>query len=321
LKDLTAALKRDQVAFRYLPIWIEPQQVASARESLAERLVQETRQSPDGRHPAADEQRPPADEPEKNIPSPASAPVVVSAPAGQNAPAMNDLGTRVALVIGNSNYSAVGRLPNPPRDAAVLAQALRDAGFRTVQVESDLGSEAMRRALRDFSAQAATADWAVIYYAGHGIEIGGQNYLVPIDARLRSDRDVQFEAVPLDQVLTSIEGARKLRLVILDACRDNPFAQQMTRSLASRSVGRGLARIEPEGGTLVAYAAKAGQVALDGEGQNSPFVSALVKHIGTPGTEINFLFRKVRDDVLAATGKAQEPFVYGSLPGENFYFR
>jgi hypothetical protein len=317
LKDLTSALKRDQIGFRYLPIWIEPEQVAAAREALSDRIIREAQQKIDNRGSATDEQRP------VTADKATAPPVTPAVPAltAQNAPAVNDLGTRVALVIGNSHYSAVGHLPNPPRDAAVLARSLREAGFKTVQVENDLGSEAMRRALRDFSAEAARADWAVIYYAGHGIEIGGQNYLVPIDARLKSDRDVQFETVPLEQVLTSIEGARKLRLVILDACRDNPFAQQMTRSLASRSVGRGLARIEPDGGTLVAYTAKHGQVAQDGEGENSPFVSALVKHIGTPGTEINFLFRKVRDDVLAATGRMQEPFVYGSLPGENFYFR
>jgi uncharacterized caspase-like protein len=160
----------------------------------------------------------------------------------------------------------------------------------------------------------------VIYYAGHGIEMGGRNYLIPVDARLQTDRDVEFEAVPLDQVLSSTEGARKLRLILLDACRENPFARQMRRTVAARAIGRGLARIEPDGGTLVAYAAKDGEVALDGEGQNSPFVTALIRHIATPGVEINKLFRLVRDDVLAATGRKQEPFVYGSLPGEDFYF-
>jgi uncharacterized caspase-like protein len=142
-----------------------------------------------------------------------------------------------------------------------------------------------------------------------------------VDARLKSDRDVQFEAVHLDQVLGSISGARKLRLVILDACRDNPFAQQMSRSVASRSIGRGLGRIEPDGGTLVAYAAKHGQTALDGQGRNSPFVSALVKHIGTPGVEIRRLFGLVRDDVLSSTARQQEPFIYGSLGGEEFFFK
>src|ERR671933_1615495 len=168
----------------------------------------------------------------------------------------------------------------------------------------------MTKALQSFAAQAVTADWAVIYYAGHGIEVGGANYLIPIDAALKTDRDVQFEAVPLDQVLASIEGAKKLRLVLLDACRDNPFVRQMTRTLASRSIGRGLAPPpEPEGGTLVAYAAKHGQVALDGAGQNSPFVSALLKHLESPGLEINMLFRFVRNDVLTATGRLQEPFI------------
>jgi uncharacterized caspase-like protein len=229
--------------------------------------------------------------------------------------------TRVALVIGNSHYAAVSRLRNPPGDVAAVAQALREVGFRTVRVESDLGSDAMRRVLRDFAGEAEKADWAIVYYAGHGVEVSGTNYLIPVDARLRSDRDVQFEAVALDQVLASIEGARRLRLVILDACRDNPFLQQMTRTAGSRSIGRGLARVEPEGGTLVAYAAKAGQIAFDGEGQNSPFVSSLIKRLGEPGVEINMLFRAVRDDVLLATGKKQEPFVYGSLPNEAFYFK
>jgi uncharacterized caspase-like protein len=179
----------------------------------------------------------------------------------------------------------------------------------------------MRRVLRDFSAEAEKADWAVVYYAGHGLEMGGQNYLVPVDARLRSDRDVQYEAIPLDQVQGSIDGAKKLRLIILDACRDNPFAQQMTRTVASRSIGRGLARVEPEGGELIAFAAKHGQVALDGDDQNSPFVTALVKRLATPGVEIRKLFGLVRDDVLAATGRKQEPFIYGTLGGDDYIFR
>jgi len=228
--------------------------------------------------------------------------------------------TRVALVIGNGDYNVVARLFNPPRDADIVAQTLKSLGFKTVQTQNDLGFDAMRRVLRDFAAEAEKADWAVIYYAGHAIEVDGTNYLIPVDARLRSDRDVQFEAVSLDQMLASIEGARKLRLVILDACRDNPFLNRMTRTSASRSIGRGLARVEPEGGTLVAYAAKAGQIAYDGNGQNSPFVTALIKRLMEPGLEINMLFRAVRDDVLAATERMQEPFVYGSLPSEPFYF-
>lgn len=229
--------------------------------------------------------------------------------------------SRIALVIGNSNYAAVSRLPNAHRDSVAVAEALRGVGFSNVVIANDTNSSSLRRALRDFSIEAEKSEWAVIYYAGHGIEIGGINYLIPVDARLASDRDALFEAVPLEQVIASLQGAKKLRLVILDACRDNPFIKQMTRSNPSRSVSRGLAQVEPEGGTLVAYAAKAGQVALDGQGQNSPFVKALVKRISEPGLEINMVFRAVRDDVLADTNKKQEPFVYGSLPNASFYFR
>jgi Caspase domain/Tetratricopeptide repeat len=229
--------------------------------------------------------------------------------------------TRVALVIGNANYRTVGKLPNPPRDAAAVAEGLRRVGFKTVQASNNLSRDGMIAALRAFEREAEKADWAVVYYAGHGIEIGGINYLIPIDASLKADRDVQDEAVPLERVLSAIENTKKLRLIILDACRDNPFVANMKRSIASRSIGRGLAQIEPEGGVLVAYAAKHGQVALDGEGANSPFVAALVKRLDTPGLDISLLFRLVRDDVLAATARRQEPFVYGSLPGEVLSFR
>jgi uncharacterized caspase-like protein len=229
--------------------------------------------------------------------------------------------TRVALVIGNGNYVGVPPLSNPARDSAAVARTLQSLGFKTVQAELDLKFDAMRRVLRDFTALADKADWALVYYAGHGVEVDGVNYLIPVDARLRTDKDVTFEATPLDQVLLSIEGARKLRLVILDACRDNPFLRQMTRAITTRSISRGLARVEPEGGTLIVYAAKAGQVAYDGDGETSPFVTSLIRRMTEPGVEINKLFRLVRDDVLNATGKRQEPFVYGSLPGEDFFFR
>ncbi len=229
-------------------------------------------------------------------------------------------GRRIALVIGNSAYRGVPALDNPRRDAAAIASALKAVGFQTVRLEGDLAREKLIDALRAFAREATSADWAVIYFAGHGLEVGGMNYLVPIDAKLELDRDVQYEAVSLEQVLGAVDGAKKLRLVILDACRDNPFVSRMKRIVASRSIGRGLARVEPDGGTLVAYAAKGGEIALDGTGANSPFVSALVKYLPTPGLEIGKLFRQVRDEVLAATGRKQEPFVYGSLPGEDFFF-
>jgi uncharacterized caspase-like protein len=142
---------------------------------------------------------------------------------------------------------------------------------------------------------------------------------VPTDAKISTDREISFETVQLDKVLFAVEGAKKLRLVVLDACRDNPF-KSMTRTNSTRSIGSGLAQVEPEGATLVVYAAKHGQVALDGKGSNSPFVMALLKYLETPRLEINLLFRKVRDEVFKGTGRQQEPFTYGSLPAEEFYF-
>jgi uncharacterized caspase-like protein len=226
---------------------------------------------------------------------------------------------RVALVIGNGAYSAVEKLANPPADANLVAQSLRKAGFTSVEVRRDLGKSALEKALRDFGKQADGAELALIYYAGHGIEVGGQNYLIPTDARLERDRDVDLEATRLDTLLTYSEGA-KLRVVILDACRNNPFVNQLQRSIKTRSIGRGLAAVEPGGETLVVYAAKAGATAADGVGSNSPFAQALARRLPEPGIEINMVFRRVRDDVLQQTNRSQEPFSYGSLSGNEFYF-
>lgn len=226
---------------------------------------------------------------------------------------------RVALVIGNSDYTAVGKLANPVRDATSVAGIFRKLGFADVTLVTDLSKASLERALVDFTDKAHLADWAVVYYAGHGMEVDGRNYLIPVDARLKQDRHVRLETVPLDAVLDAAGAARKFRLVILDACRNNPFLAKITRSSATRSMGRGLARIEPTG-TLVAYAARHGQVALDGDGENSPYVSALIKHMQEPNTDIRLMFSKVRDTVMAATNQQQQPFTYGSLPGVGFYF-
>jgi uncharacterized caspase-like protein len=225
---------------------------------------------------------------------------------------------RVALVLGNSAYQNATRLPNPVNDATAFAATLKAAGFDVVDSRQDLKVADMRRALRDFADQARDADVAVIYYAGHGIEIGGTNYLIPTDATLERDTDVYDEAFSLDRVLLAIEPARQLRLVIVDACRDNPFAETMKRTAGTRSVSRGLARIEPtNSNTLVAFAAKAGLVALDGNSQNSPYTTSLIRHIATPGLDLRRAFGFVRDEVLKATGNRQEPYVYGSLGGED----
>jgi uncharacterized caspase-like protein len=224
---------------------------------------------------------------------------------------------RVALVLGVSNYQNVPRLANPDSDAAAISDIFKQVGFDVVELRRDLGVSEMRRAVREFAATAADADMAVVYYAGHGIEVDGVNYLIPADAKLLSDFDVEDEAVPLERILQAINPARRLRLVILDACRDNPFYKTMKRSTGTRSVGRGLAKVEPAAAdTLIAFAAKAGAVASDGDGAHSPFATALLNHIVTPGLDLRLAFGRVRDDVLKSTGRRQEPFVYGSLGGQ-----
>jgi uncharacterized caspase-like protein len=228
---------------------------------------------------------------------------------------------RVALVIGNSAYKNVQPLLNPARDAKLIAGALRDVGFQTVTVSSDLPRDKFFEALRGFAADAEKADWAVIYYAGHGFEIGGINYLVPVDAKLAVDRDAEKEAVALEQVIAAVGGARRLRLVLLDACRNNPFAPTMQRTIALKLVDKGFSNIEPSAGFMVVYAAKHGETALDGEGADSPFATVLARDIREQRVEIRKLFDIVRDDVWIATKHQQQPFTYGSPPGrEDFYF-
>ena len=225
---------------------------------------------------------------------------------------------RVALVIGISKYQLVPELINPVRDADAIAALLKNAGFDLVDSERNLGIADLRRVVREFSQRSRDADIAVVYYAGHGIEVDGTNYLVAADAKLSNDFDVEDETVSLDRLLKALDSAKRLRLVILDACRDNPFSRSMKRTVANRSIGRGLARIEPTtSNTLVAFAAKAGAVADDGNEENSQYTSALVKYITEPGADLRLAFGRVRDEVLKMTGNRQEPFVYGSLGGDN----
>jgi uncharacterized caspase-like protein len=227
---------------------------------------------------------------------------------------------RVALIIANARYANAPTLTNPLADAKLIEASLRRAGFDDVQTRTNLGKAAVEAELRAFGNRAEGADVALFYYAGHGIEAGGQNYLIPTDAKLQRDRDLDIEATRLETVMQVVSSAR-LRLIILDACRNNPFEASMQRSIRTRSVSRGLAEVEPEGETMVVYAAKAGSTAADGDGANSPFATALARRLPQPGLEIGLLFRSVRDDVLTATGRTQEPFTYGSLSGQAFYFR
>ncbi|MFN0116253.1 MAG: caspase family protein [Paracoccaceae bacterium] len=225
---------------------------------------------------------------------------------------------RVALVIGNSAYTSVPALPNPVRDAAAIADKLSDAGFEVVLLEN-LNQMDMLRSLQLFKSNAASAKVALVYYAGHGIEVNRVNYFVPVDAKLAADTDVVFEAVQMEFALNAVAQAADLSLVIVDACRNNPFVATMTRELGTRSVGRGLSAIEPSGNMLVAYSAKEGTVALDGSGGNSPYATALAEALSAPNLEIGQLFRQVRDDVLEATNGMQEPFTYGSLSSKEIF--
>lgn len=235
-------------------------------------------------------------------------------------PGAAEAAKRVALLIGNEKYEATSQLNNPANDVELMKTSFEDAGFDTVMAVHDLDRASMVRALRDFEDTAAGADVAIIYYSGHGMEMNGQNFLLPVDVSLKTDKDVEDEAIPLDRVQRSLEGATRLKLVILDACRNNPFEQSMTRSISTRAVSRGLARVEPESADLlVAFASKAGTVAMDGEGKNSPFATALSKYLTEPGVDVRIALGKVRDDVVTATNREQEPFVYGSLGGAQIF--
>lgn len=222
---------------------------------------------------------------------------------------------RVALVVGNADYK-IGPLANPVSDAEAVAEVFKHKlKFDKVILRRNLKADAFRAALLDLGRESTGAKVGVVYFAGHGTEVGGKNFLVPVDATLAKSSALALEAIPLDVVLDQLEGVLKLKLVILDACRNNMFGL----AGAKRSQTRGLARIEPEGNTLIAFAAKEGTTADDGEGRHSPFTAALLKHIATPGLEINLLFRRVRTDVVVATGGGQQPAEYHSLGDKEIY--
>ncbi len=227
---------------------------------------------------------------------------------------------RVALVIGNGAYEHAVSLPNPRNDALDIAAALRVFGFE-VHEGLDLDEAEFSRKVRDFVIAARDADAALFYYAGHGLQVEGRNYLVPVDARLADEADLRFEALELADIADLMERASPVSLIFLDACRDNPLAHGLARSLGasrSTSVGRGLARVNGGVGTLIAYATQPGNVAADGSGRNSPFTAALLEHLATPGLEVNQLLNRVRQTVVAVTDHQQIPWTHSSLTGD-FY--
>jgi uncharacterized caspase-like protein len=183
----------------------------------------------------------------------------------------------------------------------------------------DLDKRGMEDKVREFSRKLDRATLALFFYAGHGLQVAGKNYLVPVDARLERPGDLAFDAMDVAQVLAQMEADQRVNLVFLDACRDNPLARTLARSLGTRSasVGQGLASIQSAVGTMIAYATQPDNVALDGDGQrNSPFTTALLRHIATPGLDISTLMRRVRADVIAATHKKQVPWDHSSLVGD-----
>jgi hypothetical protein len=220
-------------------------------------------------------------------------------------------GRRVALVIGNGNYRHSSRLSNPVNDATDIAQALRKLGFLVVEGR-DLDRRAMEEKVREFGRELDNAALALFFYAGHGMQIGSRNYLIPVDGKLERAGDQNFETIEVGQVLAQMEATKRVNLVFLDACRDNPLARTFVRGSGTR----GLAVVRGAVGTMIAYATQPDAVARDGTGRNSPFTAALLKHISTPGLDIAALMRRVRADVIAATGDEQVPWDHSSLTGE-----
>jgi uncharacterized caspase-like protein len=225
---------------------------------------------------------------------------------------------RVAIVVGNGAYKNVAQLPNPPIDAKAMASVLRNAGFEVVE-GTNLTRDAMTERLLDFGKRAQAADIAVFFYAGHGIAISGTNYLLPVDADIKSEMDVKLgNAINIDVTLDQTMGDAKVKLVFLDACRDNPFAARIKSNSPTRSVSvqQGLAEMKSGEGTLIAFATGPGQTALDGqEGANSPFTKALITHITKPGVEIQQAMTEVRAQVNEETNKGQLPWGHTNLIG------
>ena len=232
-------------------------------------------------------------------------------------------GERVALVIGNSEYRADNwtKLPNAANDAADIAVALGHLGFEVTRLEN-ADRAAMVRGLRTFSETAAGAELGLIFYSGHSIEVDKRNFLIPVDAATETPGSVAKEAVPLDTVLRAGAKAEGLRLIMLDACRNNPFAGKTVTSRTGHTIGVGLGQpIDVSGETLVAYSAKAGTQASDGVGRNSPYTAALLAYLEEPGLEVGLLLRLVRDSVAGASNGGQEPAIYASRSSRQVYFK
>jgi hypothetical protein len=238
------------------------------------------------------------------------------------ATALADTPKRVALVVGNSAYETTTTLPNTVNDATAVAASLERLGF-TVFRAFDASQDALIDTLGEFSRALEGADSAVFFYAGHGMQIDGENYLLPVDIKLDNEVVFRNRALSLNDVLRDVESRARVAIVILDACRDNPFAAQLIESEPSRSasIGRGLAPMKPAGnGAIIAYAAASGQVASDGSGDHSPYTAALLAEMEQPGVEVGLMFRRVAGKVIDETGGIQRPEILVRLADE-YYLR
>jgi uncharacterized caspase-like protein len=226
----------------------------------------------------------------------------------------------VALVIGNSAYRFAPELRNPRNDAADVAAVLRQLGFRVFE-GLDLDRSAFDNTIRAFADALVGVDNAVFFYAGHGLQVSEQNYLVPVDAKLATPTDLDFEVVRLDVIQRAMERSAKANVLFIDACRDNPLARTLAGAMGNRSaqVGRGLAGSTSSLGTLISFSTQPGNVALDGEGRNSPFAAALKQHLARPGDDLSTILINVRNDVVRATAAQQVPWEHSSL-WARFYF-
>ena len=226
----------------------------------------------------------------------------------------------MALVIGNSAYQHTTKLANPRNDATDISSALKVHGFQVIE-GYDLDKSSFDRTVRDFAVALKGADVGVFFYAGHGLQVAGQNYLVPIDATAEGAEAIDFEMVRVDVIHRTMERQTNTNILFLDACRDNPLARNLSRSMGTRSseVGRGLAAVESGIGTLISYSTQPGNVALDGTGRNSPFAAALVKQLTGTGDDLSAILIAVRNDVMIATQRKQVPWEHSALTGR-FYF-
>ena len=225
------------------------------------------------------------------------------------------------MVIGNSDYQNYPDLHNPTNDAQAIGTILRRLGFE-VAVGLDLDAVAFRKAIRSFLQDVDQDTVALFFYAGHGVQVNGLNYMLPTDVQIASLSDLEFETIRFNLVLKPLEQSSNIAIVFLDACRNNPLAATMSGKNKDRSLGssRGLAPVQVGDGLFIGYATQPDSVAVDGDGPNSPFTAALLHHLETPGSDIEMLMRRVRDDVIAATNHAQVPWSNSSLSSEGFSF-